>query len=372
MRYSFCKNILITCPFIPASNKPIVWSTKDQAWHVYSFNSVKSILKSPDFVANYLDHLSDQDRQSFLKDHELLRQDTIKLLKTKKADFDKTINSTIEDFCCLFFTKKNNDVAVDLILPLCKVLANLLTGIDATLADNHNLHELSIDIFNMTNDSDEAKEKGNNATQKFAEFLHGNLHNINSGLHYDLSSAQQNNETLRNYAPSFIIQMYVALVSSLPLLLANAVVEVTENSTTRNFTGGKNTLSELLRLNGPSICISRKCARETELHGFKVRKNDHLMLFLATANRDNSKYSNSHAIELNRKNVPALSFGAGIHACIGANIVRSILGSFVSQFLEYDHGFKLKVSELKVGGSDRIKGYTVLPIEWSSVSKVKF
>jgi hypothetical protein len=351
--------------FIPTSNESVVWSAKDQAWHVYSFNSVKSILKSPDFVANYLGHLSDQEKKGFLKDHDLLRQDTSKFLKTKQLDFDKTINSTVDAFCSLFFAEKKSDIATDLILPLCQSLANLLTGIDTELANNHKLVELSIDIFDMTNDTDEAKEKGSSATQKFAEFLHKHLRNTNKGLHHELGSDGQSNEILRGYAPSFIIQMYVALVSSLPLLLANSIVEIAILSAVTKPDGKKqNTLNELLRLNGPSIFISRVCAKETELHGLKIEKNDNLMLFLATANRDNTKFKNAHSFEFNRKNAPVLSFGTGIHSCIGANIVRSVLGSFVSCFSAYNDRFKLDLNDVKVGGSNRIKGYSSLPIEW--------
>lgn len=82
-------------------------------------------------------------------------------------------------------------------------------------------------------------------------------------------------------------------------------------------------IEESLRRDGPPQRLFRVATRDTELGGAKIREGDWVALFYAAANRDPAVFPDPDEFVLKRPNVNRhLTFGHGIHHCLGSRIAR--------------------------------------------------
>ena len=82
-------------------------------------------------------------------------------------------------------------------------------------------------------------------------------------------------------------------------------------------------VEEIVRWTTPVNYMMRTAARDTELAGSKVREADRLLLFYASANRDEAVFEDPWAFRVDRRPNPHLGFGIGEHFCLGAHLARS-------------------------------------------------
>ncbi len=79
---------------------------------------------------------------------------------------------------------------------------------------------------------------------------------------------------------------------------------------------------ELLRYDGPSGALVRIVRVEHELHGKTLKAGDRVFLMLNAANRDPRVYPDPDRVLLERDGVPHLTFGFGLHICLGFPLAR--------------------------------------------------
>ncbi|HET6337702.1 MAG TPA: cytochrome P450 [Polyangiales bacterium] len=81
-------------------------------------------------------------------------------------------------------------------------------------------------------------------------------------------------------------------------------------------------IEELLRYE-TSVTVGRRTAiEEVPLRDKIIRKGQYLLLILNAGNRDPEVYDDPDRLDVRRKNVKPLSFGGGIHHCLGAQLAR--------------------------------------------------
>jgi cytochrome P450 len=83
-----------------------------------------------------------------------------------------------------------------------------------------------------------------------------------------------------------------------------------------------NAIEEILRYEAPSPVQGRYVMRDVELHGTTVPKGSSLLLLNGSANRDEREFPDADRLDVRRKDVHHLSFGFGIHFCLGASLAR--------------------------------------------------
>jgi cytochrome P450 len=82
-------------------------------------------------------------------------------------------------------------------------------------------------------------------------------------------------------------------------------------------------MEELLRFDGPSLHMGRVLQQEVSLHGRRLRRGDRVFLFISAANRDPAAFMHPDRLDLQRLDAHRhLSFGNGIHICLGAHLAR--------------------------------------------------
>ena len=81
-------------------------------------------------------------------------------------------------------------------------------------------------------------------------------------------------------------------------------------------------IEELLRFDSPVQADFRRALADCEVNGFPVRKRDNIVLLIGAANRDPDVFENPDELDFGRRRGPHLSFGRGIHHCLGAPLAR--------------------------------------------------
>jgi hypothetical protein len=84
-----------------------------------------------------------------------------------------------------------------------------------------------------------------------------------------------------------------------------------------------NAIEELLRYDSP-VQVARRPALEyvEEIGGISLEKSQRVVCLLGAANRDPEIFSDPDRLDLTRRDVQPLSFGGGIHYCVGAQLAR--------------------------------------------------
>ncbi len=81
-------------------------------------------------------------------------------------------------------------------------------------------------------------------------------------------------------------------------------------------------VAELLRYDPPVQLTGRRVREEIPLGDVKVEAGQHLTILLAAANRDPDYYADPNKLDVGRPENRILSFGQGIHFCLGAPLAR--------------------------------------------------
>lgn len=82
------------------------------------------------------------------------------------------------------------------------------------------------------------------------------------------------------------------------------------------------TVEECLRFDAPLHMFTRYALSDLEFDGIQMRKGDVIGLLLGAANRDPARFANANTFDPFRTDGANVSFGAGIHFCIGAPLAR--------------------------------------------------
>jgi hypothetical protein len=81
-------------------------------------------------------------------------------------------------------------------------------------------------------------------------------------------------------------------------------------------------VEEIIRWTSPVNYMKRVVAEDLEFRGQPFSKDDRLVLFYASANRDESVFEDPFEFRVDRNPNPHLGFGIGEHFCLGAHLAR--------------------------------------------------
>jgi hypothetical protein len=84
----------------------------------------------------------------------------------------------------------------------------------------------------------------------------------------------------------------------------------------------KSAVEEVVRWASPVNYMRRRAACDTEVGGQKIRKDDWLVLFYASGNRDEDVFDDPFRFRIDRDPNPHVGFGYGEHFCLGSHLAR--------------------------------------------------
>jgi cytochrome P450 len=93
-------------------------------------------------------------------------------------------------------------------------------------------------------------------------------------------------------------------------------------------------IEELMRFDSPLQLFERTATEDAEIGGVTVERGQKIAALLGSANRDPAAFEEPDVLDVGRTGSPHISFGAGVHFCIGAPLARVELQASFGALLE--------------------------------------
>jgi cytochrome P450 len=121
-------------------------------------------------------------------------------------------------------------------------------------------------------------------------------------------------------------------------------------------------IEEILRYEAPSPVQARLVARDVEHHGQTVPEGSRMVILNGSGNRDDRHFADGDRFDIHRRIDHHLSFGYGLHFCLGAALARlegrvaldEVLNRFPDWDVDWDHA--------KQAHTPTVRGWDALPV----------
>jgi hypothetical protein len=305
---------------------------------IFNHLEILEILKNDDFF------IEGRTEHNFnVSEHHKMRVNFRDFLQSNFHWIKEQIKPSWAEIFEKFQNRSFFELKQDLIDPFCETFAFKILGID----DKQIKAVLKLDsllIFNMKN-SEEATVKANEAALRIAEFFREHLSQQNARSSQNLCAEFEKDRAVKS--PAHLIQMLIAMLSSVPLMLANQIYLLLSNIRlkTAYVENPTSLCAELIEKSSPTKNLYRVAGPNCPFE-----KGTILKLNIKEAMKNESD------------KIPDLGLGYGKHACLGTPILRLLTEFFPKSFFDSFPNAKSLNFTLQIGGNPDIEGVTHLKI----------
>lgn len=329
---------------------PVYWDETNQIWAIYSYEYCVEILKSsrveiPTVNPNNeqklnesaLQILNNLTRLSNGIQHEITREIALLLFSNLKSiPIDQIISQLIQ--------KDLINNKIDWVNSICKKLPilSILKSFDFEEIDCDFISE-KIDSFSkimLPKKTEEQVKLINENAEKLYSIIEKHLSLlpfyqsllIKISAKYSVSDAESIPIVISNFI-GLCIQSYDAGRG----ILSNSLLQIINNNSFLNKTEIEKTVIETLRFDPPIHNTRRVSMEDFYIGESQIKKNDPILIVLASANRDAQKFENAMDFNIDRTNNPEnLTFGIGGHMCLAKyfsiNLATEALSYLVNEY----------------------------------------
>ena len=123
-----------------------------------------------------------------------------------------------------------------------------------------------------------------------------------------------------------------------------------------------NMVSEVIRWQTPLSYMRRTATRDCEIGGKRIRKDDQLLMWYLSGNRDEDFFEHANDLDIARHNAARhLSFGHGVHFCMGSRLAELQLRVLWEEILQRFEKIEVQAEPTRTFSSF-VNGYTHLPV----------
>jgi len=194
---------------------------------------------------------------------------------------------------------------------------------------------------------------------------------LNQPLKSDLLSMMAHNDATRSMSPENFLGNLVLLIvggnDTTRNTMTGSLVALTSNpdqfrKLKENPALMESFVPEVIRWQTPLAHMRRTALADTVVGGKQIRKGDKVVMWYVSGNRDEDIFADADAFDITRKDARKhLSFGFGIHRCVGMRLAELQLRIIWEEILK-------RFDSIEVAGeptrpySSFIKGYESLPV----------
>jgi cytochrome P450 len=121
-------------------------------------------------------------------------------------------------------------------------------------------------------------------------------------------------------------------------------------------------IEEILRMEPPSPAQARYVQHDVEVHGETVKAGSVMMLLNGSANRDERHWTEPDRFDVQRDEGAHLSFGYGLHFCLGAALARLEGRVALEEMLRRWPAFEVDVERGRMAHTGSVRGWGSLPV----------
>jgi len=122
-------------------------------------------------------------------------------------------------------------------------------------------------------------------------------------------------------------------------------------------------VEEIVRWVSPVNYMKRVVAKDLDFRGQKLCKGDNLVLFYASANRDERVFEDPFTFRVDRNPNPHLGFGIGEHFCIGSHLARASQRAMLHELVSRIDSLELVGEPVRIQSSF-VVGLKELPLRY--------
>ena len=123
-----------------------------------------------------------------------------------------------------------------------------------------------------------------------------------------------------------------------------------------------NAIEEILRYEAPSPVQARYVTKDIEYYGQTVPEGASILLLNGSANRDERVIEDPDRLDVRRKNPRHLSFGYGIHFCLGASLARLEGIVALDEVLKRWPEWEVDREAATMARTSTVRGWKALPV----------
>jgi cytochrome P450 len=366
---------------------PVVYDERNNIWGVFRYGDVQSVL------VDYTTFSSGPQRSLILSSSEtnpvpfqrqsLLRSDppyhrTLRGVVASAftpmiiAKLEPHIENIAHEILNEVIAKGKMDLIDDLAYPLPVTIIAELLGVPI---EDRNLFRGWADTIVSSRGDDMTDEHGasknlariiNEMDSYFSGIVEERIKEPREDLITNLIKAQAEGrhlfrEEILTFCTLLLLAGHVTTVN----LIGNTILSLLQNQTEfRRLQDDHNlipsTIEETLRYRSPVQAVSRILTKDTNLGGQKIQSGQMIIAWLGSANHDESVFANPERFDITRISHHAhVSFGHGIHFCLGAPLAR-LEGQVVLRVILQ----RLQDLNLDAEGSNKkIKNDNLIPLQ---------
>lgn len=125
-----------------------------------------------------------------------------------------------------------------------------------------------------------------------------------------------------------------------------------------------NAVEEILRYEPPSPVQARYVQRDVEIHETVVPKGSTLLLLTASANRDERQFEHPDRFDVRRKIDHHVTFGHGLHFCVGAALARLEGRIALEEVLTRFPNWQIDLENAERVHTSTVRGWRRLPVRF--------
>jgi cytochrome P450 len=122
-----------------------------------------------------------------------------------------------------------------------------------------------------------------------------------------------------------------------------------------------NAIEEILRYEAPGPSVARYVQRDVQVQGRTVPAGSVMLLLIGSANRDDRRYPNADRFDIHRQGPPHITFGRGIHACLGSALARVEGRVALDELLKRFPEWTVDLDNAKLSSTSTVRGWETLP-----------